>query len=311
MHPSKEPFFPPPLHAPDFIAIIACLKHIMKFLLIAMALSALITHCQGQDTSVIHLWPGQVPGMKESKHPPKVTPDHHGDVTRLTDVTDPVLTVFTPPAGKSNGAGLVVCPGGAYRILAIDLEGYHIAHWLNSLGYTAFVLQYRVPHDQAGALQDVQRALRVVRSRAKEWNLDTARIGVMGFSAGGSLSARISTEYGHNWYGPVDAADSLSSRPDFAVLIYPAYLDLGKNHSLTPELRITKNTPHMFLFQTADDPYGNSSLTMAGALRGARVPFELHIYPKGGHGYGLRTTDPAGREWPPLAARWLAANAGK
>jgi acetyl esterase/lipase len=132
----------------------------------------------------------------------------------------------------------------------------------------------------------------------------------MGFSAGGSLSARISTEYGHNWYTPVDAADSLSARPDFAVLIYPAYLDLGKNHTLTPELRISKNTPHMFLFQAADDPYCNSSLTMAGALRLARVPFELHIYPKGGHGYGMRTTDPAGREWPPLAAKWLEQMAG-
>lgn len=275
-----------------------------------MALTTLFTQCQGQDSSVIHLWPGQVPGMKEARHPAVVTPDHRGGVRRLTDVTDPVMTVFTPAAGKSNGAGLVVCPGGAYRILSIDAEGYDIARWLNSLGYTAFVLQYRVPDRQAGALQDVQRALRLVRSRAATWKLDTARIGVIGFSAGGSLSARISTEYGHNWYAPVDAADSLSSRPDFAVLIYPAYLDLGKNHTLTPELRISKNTPHMFLFQAADDPYCNSSLVMAGALRTAHLPFELHIYPKGGHGYGMRKDNPAGREWPPLAAKWLQQVAG-
>lgn len=277
----------------------------MKFLFFAIVLSGMFFTSFAQDSSLIYLWPGNVPGETAAKHPPEITGDHHGGVTRLTDVTNPSLTVFLPETIHRNHAAVLVCPGGGYSILAINLEGYEIARWLNHLGFTAFVLEYRVPNNRAGALQDVQRAMRIIRSRAKEWELDPEEIGVMGFSAGGSLSARISTEYDHNWYKPVDAADSVSSKPDFAVLIYPAYLDEGPDHSLTPELTINQDTPPAFIFQTADDPYGNSSLVMASALRNAKVPVELHIYPKGGHGYGLRPGNPAAEEWPPLAAEWL------
>lgn len=258
-----------------------------------------------KSRQVIHLWPGAVPGETQAKHPAVVTPDHRNHVIRLTDVTDPTLTVFQPPAGKRNGAGIVVCPGGAYSILAINLEGYEIARWLNKLGFTAFVLEYRVPQQQAGALQDVQRAMRYVRFHASEWKLNPQRLGVMGFSAGGSLSARISTLYGTDWYTPVDQADSVRSRPDFALLIYPAYLNLGPNGTLTPELKVTGQTPAMFLFQASDDHYGQSALVMGEALREAKVPFELHIDPHGGHGYGLRTGNPAAEHWPSLAQQWL------
>lgn len=261
--------------------------------------------CYAQDSSLIYLWPKKVPGEKEAKHPAKVTSNNDGDVIRLTDVTNPTLTIFSPDADKNNHAGIVVCPGGGYQILAINLEGYEIAHWLNTLGFTAFVLQYRVPDKKAGALQDVQRAIRLIRSKASKWNLDPDKLGVMGFSAGGSLSARISTEYDHNWYTPIDKADSLSAQPNFTLLIYPAYLDKGPQHSLTPELKINDQTPPMFIFQTADDPYGNSSLVMAAALRKAKVPVEMHLYPKGGHGYGLRPGNPAAEAWPSLAAKWL------
>jgi acetyl esterase/lipase len=277
----------------------------MKIWIIALALMSIHMTSRSQDSTVIHLWPKNVPGEKTAKHAPEVTPDHSRNVTRITNITDPTITVFTPDPAVSNGAGMVVCPGGGYKILAIDLEGYDIAHWLNKLGFTAFVLQYRVPDKQSGALQDVQRAIRIIRSHASEWKLDPNRLGVMGFSAGGSLSARISTEYYRDWYTPVDQADSLSSRPDFSVLIYPAYLDLGPHNSLTPELKVNKNTPPMFIFQTADDPYGNSSLTMAGALRKSKVPVEMHLYPKGGHGYGMRPGNPAAEEWPSLANTWL------
>ncbi|TAM95872.1 MAG: alpha/beta hydrolase [Chitinophagaceae bacterium] len=277
----------------------------MKSLIITIMLTGMFTTAFAQDSTILYLWPGTVPGETVVKHPPKITDNHQGNVTRLTDVTNPSLTVFLPKANRRNGAAVLVCPGGGYSILAINLEGYEIAHWLNHLGFAAFVLEYRVPDDRAGALQDAQRAMRVIQSRAKEWNLNPEKIGVMGFSAGGSLSARISTEYAHNWYSPVDRADSFSSRPGFAVLIYPAYLDEGPDHSLTPELKIHDHTPPMFIFQTADDPYGNSSLVMAAALRNAKAPFELHIYPKGHHGYGLRKGNPAAEEWPPLAAKWL------
>jgi acetyl esterase/lipase len=214
--------------------------------------------------------------------------------------------VYTPKAGVANlHTGIVVCPGGAYNILAIDLEGEEVAQWLCSLGYTAFVLQYRVPKKEAGALQDVQRAIRVVRQQAAQWHLQPERTGVMGFSAGGSLSARVSTLYDQQTYPPVDDADKLSCKPAFAALIYPAYLDKGPDRSLTPELKVIAETPPMFLFATADDTYGNSALVMAGALRDAKVPVELHFYALGGHGYGLRPGNTAAAAWPPLLEKWL------
>lgn len=277
----------------------------MKLFICIIAFMSMFTNSYSQDSTILHLWPGVVPDSKSAKEEPLITADTTHGVRRLTNVTDPLIAIFKPDAAKDNHCGIVVCPGGGYQILAIDLEGYEIARWLNELGFTAFVLQYRVPGKRKGALQDVQRAMRVVRSHAKEWNLKRDKLGVLGFSAGGSLSARISTEFDIDWYNPVDQADSLSSKPDFAVLIYPAYLDLGKNNTLTPELKINEQTPPMFIFQTADDPYGHSSLVMADALRVAKVPVELHIYPEGRHGYGLRKGNPAAEEWPPLAAKWL------
>lgn len=276
----------------------------MKFILITLISMSTIFPGMAQDSSVIHIWPGAVPGSTGPKHPAVVTDDHSHDITRISDITDPTLTVFRPQA-NTNGAAVIICPGGGYSILAIDLEGYEIAHWLNKMGVTAFVLEYRVPNQQAGALQDVQRAIRLVRHRASEWGVDPNRLGVMGFSAGGSLSARISTEYGKNTYAAVDEADAESSRPSFALLIYPAYLDQGPDSTLTPELTVTAQTPPMFIFQTADDRLANSSLIMAGALRKAGVSVEMHLYPQGGHGYGLRPGNPAGEAWPPLAEAWL------
>jgi acetyl esterase/lipase len=282
----------------------------MKNLFYALFLSiiAMQALAQTEKKDIIHLWPGAVPGETGPKKAAVPTNDTSKGVTRLTDVTDPIIQVFTPAKGKANGAGVVICPGGGYQILAINLEGYEIARWLNEQGFTAFVLQYRVPQKQEGALQDVQRAIRIVRSRAAEWHLQTKKLGVLGFSAGGSLSARASTLYNKRTYTPVDASDSSSARPDFALLIYPAYLDQGTNHSITPELQIDAHTPPTFLFATADDPYANSALVMAGALRDAKVPVELHLYAKGGHGYGLRPGNDAALAWIALASKWLERN---
>jgi acetyl esterase/lipase len=278
----------------------------MKQLSILLIMLGINTAISAQQQKAIHVWPGSVPGETAAKHAAAVTADGSNNVTRLTDVTDPVLEVFPAPAGKGNGAAVIICPGGGYSILAINLEGYEIAAWLNKLGYTAFVLQYRVPQKEAGALQDAQRAIRIVRSRAAEWGLQPGKIGMMGFSAGGSLTARASTEYNVNTYTAIDKADALSARPDFGILVYPAYLDKGANKTLTPELKVDAKTPPMFLFATADDPYSNSALVMAGALRDAKVPVEQHLYPKGGHGYGLRSGNPAGETWPSLLEKWLA-----
>ena len=171
------------------------------------------------------------------KAAPVFSPDTNRSVIRISEVTNPAVIVYPAASEHNNGAGVVVCPGGGYNILAIDLEGYEIASWLNTLGYSAFVLQYRVPRKQEGALQDVQRAIRVIRSKAEEWNLDPDKLGVLGFSAGGSLAARAETRYNDRTYKSVDMADSLSCRPAFGVLIYPAYLDQGPGRTLTPELK--------------------------------------------------------------------------
>jgi acetyl esterase/lipase len=162
-----------------------------------------------------------------------------------------------------------------------------------------------VPDKKDGALQDAQRALRIVRANADKWHLDPENIGIMGFSAGGSLSARASTNFTRKTYTAVDKTDSLSCRPSFTMLIYPAYLDEGEGKTLTPELKLKKDTPPVFIFQTADDPYANSSLVMAGAMRDAKLPAELHLLAKGGHGYGLRTGKEAAETWPLLAEKWL------
>jgi len=258
-----------------------------------------------QKNELIYLWPGKVPGELKEKQQPVVDTSKRGNVFRYSEVTNPVIEVFLPDPVIKNGAAMIVCPGGAYRILSYDLEGTEIAHWLNKLGFAAFVLQYRIPDKKEGALQDVQRAIRIVKDKSQNWNINPEKIGVMGFSAGGSLSARASTLFNRKTYSPVDKSDSLSCRPSFTMLIYPAYLDQGPNLTLTPELELSKDVPPVFIFQTADDPYGNSALVMAGALRNAKLPVELHFLSTGGHGYGLRPGKIAPESWPVMAEKWL------
>lgn len=279
---------------------------LMKFYLCIFVMLFINQRVISQEKEIIHLWPATVPGEKESKQEPVISDDTSNNVIRISKVTDPSMIVYPANSNNSNGIGIIVCPGGAYNILAIDLEGYEIAEWLNKLGYTAFVLQYRVPDKQMGALQDLQRAIRTIRSEATKWKINPKKLGVIGFSAGGSLCARASTMYNEKTYACLDKKEELSSRPDFTLLIYPAYLDQGTDNSITPELTVNANTPPTFIFQTADDIYGNSSMLYGKALRDAHVPVELHILPKGGHGYGIRLGNAAAEIWPQLAEKWLS-----
>ncbi|WP_156113385.1 alpha/beta hydrolase [Wocania ichthyoenteri] len=254
----------------------------------------------------IYLWTNNAPEETEAKHDAFQTEDISNNVTRLTNVTNPIMEVFTPDPDKNNGASVIICPGGGYQILAIDLEGYEIAKWLNKLGFTVFVLQYRVPGNQLGALNDIQRAIRITRSKSKDYNFNPEKIGVLGFSAGGSLSARASTNFNKETYKKSDKIDKYSCRPNFAVLIYPAYLNKGENNKITPELTITDQTPPMFIFATTDDAYSNKgSLVLSKALMDFKIPVELHILESGGHGYGLRKGNIAAETWPVLAEKWL------
>jgi acetyl esterase/lipase len=277
----------------------------MKNLFVFLLLLFLSISTNAQKREIIYLWPGKVPGELKEKQPPVIDTSKNDKILRFDEVTNPAIEVFLPAKAINNGSAVIVCPGGGYNILAYDLEGTEIAGWLNRLGFTAFVLQYRIPDKKGGALQDVQRAMRIVRNNPQKWNIDPEKIGVMGFSAGGSLSARASTLFNKKTYPPVDKSDSLSCRPSFTMLIYPAYLDQGPGLTLTPELELSKDVPPVFIFQTADDTYGNSALVMAGALRNAKLPVELHFLSTGGHGYGLRPGKVAAETWPLLAEKWL------
>lgn len=247
-----------------------------------------------------NIWPDKRPAevvLKKGKMKQEMGDD---DILRIQQMPVPTLQKF-PVVKSPKGKVVIVCPGGGYQILAVNHEGTEIAQWLNALGYTAYVLRYRVPDNREGALQDVQRAIRIARAENPG-----KQVGVMGFSAGASLTARAATRFQSPSYTATDETDTQSARPDFAALIYPAYMDEGEHHTLTPELTITEQTPPFFVFQTADDPYGNSALVISQALRNHKIPVQLHIYEKGGHGYGLRANlAEAASKWPKLMEEWI------
>ena len=268
-----------------------------KILFLLSLLSPTTTRAQYLN-NVFDIWPKEIPGSTEAKAAP-VTQMGKDRVLRFDKVTNPTLEVFNAASDKENGKAVIVCPGGAYQILAYDKEGQEIAQWLSSLGYQAYVLAYRVPRNRLGALQDAQRAIRTVRAKGYQ------HVGIIGFSAGASLACRAATRWAQPSYEPQDNIDRQSCRPDFGILIYPAYLDEGPEGTLTPELTVSTETPPLFVFGTEDDTrYGApSSMTITDAMRRIGAPVELHYLTKGGHGYGMRSG--AGLVWPKLAETWL------
>jgi acetyl esterase/lipase len=266
------------------------------------------------------LWPGGAPG-------PNTATDPEHDTTRPTDnlimgkpvirtgdVSVPTLTFYPAPSGmnQNSGAAVVVFPGGGYQILAMDLEGTEVCDWLNRISVNCVLVKYRVPNTgpypkSPEALQDAQRAMGLVRAHAAEWKIDPHRIGVLGFSAGGHLAAALSTHFDQRLYPVVDAADQQSCRPDFAIIIYPGYLALAdKNFEFNPDIPVTASTPPTFLVQAEDDPvHVENAIEYFMALKKAGVEAELHVYAKGGHGYGLRRAPYQVTDWPWLAQTWL------
>jgi acetyl esterase/lipase len=265
----------------------------------------------------LSVWPKTAPGALENPQPEADTtttkdrPVAGKSLVRLGNVSKPTITLFTPKENNT-GAAVVVFPGGAYRILAIDLEGTEVCEWLNTIGVTCALLKYRVPDSgplpkSSAALQDAQRALGVVRAHATEWHIDPNRIGVLGFSAGAHLAAALSTHYEQRLYDPADAADRLSCRPDFAVVVYPGYLAIAEqNFAANSEINPTEKTPPTFIVQTEDDPvHVENATSYFLQLKNVNVPAELHIYAEGGHGYGLRKTEQPVTRWPKLVETWL------
>ncbi len=268
----------------------------------------------GVDKETFFLWPdkapGEVPGeIGEEKG---VT---SGGILRISNVSKPSLAVFPANPKHANGTGVLVCPGGGYNILAYEHEGVAICEWLNSIGVTGFLLKYRVPRRKnrpkyEAPLQDAQRAIGLIRKNAKKWRVDPDRLGILGFSAGGNLSVMALTSHASRTYPKVDGADELSCRPNFGILIYPAYLvDRKKRDKLFPEIKINKETPPCFFAHTGDDHVpAEGSVLMYLELEKAGVKGnELHVYPFGGHGYGMRTSEHAVVTWPVRVQQWIKA----
>ncbi|MDF1744027.1 MAG: alpha/beta hydrolase, partial [Gimesia sp.] len=230
------------------------------------------------------------------------------NIIRINKVTRPAIEFYKSKTAKANAPAVVIFPGGGYNILAYDLEGTEVAEWLNSIGVHAVVVKYTVPGNQReAALKDAQRAFGIVRSKAKEWGINPEQIGVLGFSAGGHLAANLSTNYQKRNYESIDAADKLSCRPDFSVLIYPAYIyDAKDKRKMAPEIKVDAKTPPAFIVQTLDDRrLVDSAFNYTRALKDAKVDGELHLYARGGHGYGLRPSDNPISGWPKLCGEWL------
>jgi acetyl esterase/lipase len=296
-----------------------------KTFLVFAAASALSLSLAAQSTSWppsaehrnLAVWPGAAPGALGNLPAEADTTTAKDNlvagrwVARIGSVSNPTLTLYTPK-GKNTGAAVVVFPGGGYQILAIDLEGTEVCDWLNSAGVTCVLLKYRVPGTgpypkSPAALQDAQRAMGLVRLHAAEWGIDPNRVGVLGFSAGGHLAAALSTHFDKRLYEPVDAADKLSCRPDFAVVVYPGYLALpDKGMAPNEDINPTVSTPPQFIVQAEDDPvHVENATNYFLALKNAKVSAELHIYAEGGHGYGLRRTALPVTAWPASVETWL------
>ena len=273
---------------------------------------------------VIELWPGKVPdetgsiGAEKSLMSPKLD-KKQVEVTEptrmVTNVTKPTITVFRPAKEKDTGAAVLICPGGGYWNLYWQLEGEEVAAWLNSLGVTGIILKYRVPRrpdEPKGEparrpLQDAQRAVSVVRSKAKEWGIDPRRIGMVGFSAGGHLAIATATSFEKRTYEPLDDIDQVSCRPDFAILVYSGYLKAKDKAELAPGLRVPSRTPPVFLAHGGDDIVSppEHSVVMYLALKQAGVPAELHIYATAAHDFGVRPSDQPCSTWTGSCAQWL------
>jgi acetyl esterase/lipase len=274
---------------------------------------------------VIDVWPGKVPGddagqigeekffqLQVKGKPYEIA----GKPTKwLTNVTKPTLTVYRPAKDKDIGAAVLICPGGGYHNLGWDIEGEEVAEWLSSIGLTGIILKYRVPRRPVdvkgepapGPLQDAQRAVSLVRGKAKEWGIDPKRIGMVGFSAGGHLTVATATNFDKRSYEPIDDIDKIICRPDFAIPVYSGYLKHKEKDELAPGIRVPTDTPPIFLVHASDDPISTveHSVFMYLALKRAGVATELHVYASGGHGFGVRPVGQPCSTWTHSCADWL------
>lgn len=293
------------------------------------------THAQVpvlENQQEIALWPGIPPGS-ENLNLEEVVVERSDDSLiqnrLINNIGKPLIVPYIPE--KPNGSAILICPGGAYYYLSYDKEGIDIAQWFNSIGITAFILKYRLPAEgypdgKKVPLMDAQRALRMIRSNADSWGIDTAKIGVIGFSAGGHLASSLGTLYQKNVYEDLDQTDQESARPDFMILMYPvismkdSITHAGSKKNLLGEfpdddvvfqfstdLQVDNATPPTFIVHASDDKavIPENSLLFYRALLKANVPAELHMFEKGGHGFGIRQATGPVSSWTLLCEQWL------
>jgi acetyl esterase/lipase len=273
---------------------------------------------------VVELWPGKVPdetggiGLEKVRMSPRLD-RKQVEVTEptrmITNVTKPAITIYRPAKDKDTGTAMLICPGGGYWNLYWQLEGEEVAAWLNSLGMTGIIVKYRVPRrpdEPQGEparrpLQDAQRAMSLVRSKARDWGIAADRIGIVGFSAGGHLAVATATRFAKRTYEPIDDIDKISCRPDFAIVVYPGYLKAKDNDQLAPGLHIPAGTPPNFIAHGGDDIVSSPehSVVLYLALKRAGIPAELHIYAGAAHDFGVRPSDRPCSTWTNSCASWL------
>ncbi|MCV9933136.1 alpha/beta hydrolase [Flavobacterium sp. LS1R47] len=304
-------------------------KNYIPFILLLLTLK-IGTPIYGQN-KIIPLWTTAIPNAINNASYTEKEVIKDGIVTSISQVTIPTLSIFLPHETKSNGTSVLIFPGGGYSHLSIEKEGMKVAKWLNTLGITAFVLKYRLPSDlimedkTIGPLQDAQEAIRFIRKNASQWNLDSNKIGVMGFSAGGHLASALATHYNDIAY---KTDYSISARPSFSILIYPVIgmtnivthkgsqtnlLGINPSQELidkfSNEKKVTPDTPAAFLVHATDDMVvpSENSINYYLALKNNKVSAELHLYEKGGHGFGLGVKDTS-QFWTKDCVEWLKAN---
>jgi acetyl esterase/lipase len=266
-------------------------------IVLSLMTGAMLAQTTQPAAATVNVWPdGKMPGKPATQ--PETIVSKGDNFTRITNVSTPTLQLFKAAGDKPTPA-MIVCPGGGYSYTVIDKEGTEIAQWLTGHGISALVLKYRTPGNRAGAHQDVQRAIRIARANAAEWNFDPKRVGVIGFSAGGHLAGQVSIHFDGKPYEAIDAIDQESSRPDFAVLVYPAYME-----NVAKTLPKVDVPPTLIIHSDDDSKFIAGSKAYDAALTEAKLPHEFICYQTGGHGYGLHCQREA-KAWPEAAVAWL------
>lgn len=279
-------------------------KFVSKIVFSLLAFLAVSMSMTAQDSTVIPLWKNGAPGFENLKNQPEQAKDWW-----VRNINNPSVTVFYPPKEKATGTAVVICPGGGFTNLVFNAEGRDAAKFLNSLGVTAFVLKYRLfrmensPYQQENAEQDIFRAMRFVKSHAKDFNIDTAKLGVMGFSAGGELAGWVSYHFSQNHSTNADAIDELSARPSFEILIYPGPLAV-------PDSVPASAPPAFMLASNGDDCCSEPIIKLTEMHRKAKVPVEMHLFEKGAHAFnmGYRSEFVTLQHWPQRLADWMKDN---